>query len=133
MDVDWFDIDDVVDYLAAEVIYCDFAPSDSYSTFADFTEYPWWWGANYCLESMSVTENDEEGVPQTTEYPAKAWMKTDDFTGFLDLESDAATALVADGDYDPTTIANWETDLFVAAWEEYTDLTNVLFLRENYI
>ena len=66
MDVDWFDIDDVVDYLADEVIYCDFTPSEAGSAFADFTEYPWWWGANYCLESMSVTENDSEGVPQTT-------------------------------------------------------------------
>jgi hypothetical protein len=60
-------------------------------------------------------------------------MKTDDFTGFLDLESTSATALVADGDYDPTNSANWETDLFVAAWEEYTDLTNVMFLFEPYV
>lgn len=44
-------------------------------------------------------------------------MKTDDFTGFVVL-TDGDDALELSGDYDPSKSANWETDLFLAAWED---------------
>jgi hypothetical protein len=49
MDVDWFDMDEVIDYIGDELLYCDYSPTQSNNEFGDFTEYPWWWGANYCL------------------------------------------------------------------------------------
>jgi hypothetical protein len=47
--------------------------------------------------------------------------------------TDTDVALADGGDYDPSVTANWETDLFLAAWEEITDLEGVMFLYEPYV
>ena len=137
MDVDWWDLDEVLDFAAEDVLYCDFSPSmnamPSYSeslafgatttgsvddgdlayvasTSGSFADYPWWWGANYCLEATTVTTTetvDGEDVTTTTTYTGKAWMKTDDFTGFWVIEDDD-TPLTSGGDYDPAVPANWD-------------------------
>lgn len=56
-------------------------------------------------------------------------MKTDDFTGFVVLTDDDV-ALADEGDYDPSVTANWETDLFLAAWEELDISENTMFIYE---
>jgi hypothetical protein len=88
MDVDWFDVEEVADFVAEDSIFCDF---DKYSSsitdnFNDFTEYPWWWGAVYCLKAFAqdedVTDADGNVTSESVSYTKKAWEKTDDFTGF---------------------------------------------------
>jgi hypothetical protein len=82
---------------------------------------------------VTTTETvDGEDVTTTTTYTGKAWMKTDDFTGFWVIEDDD-TPLTSGGDYDPAVPANWDQDLFIAAWEEYTDLEGTVFIYEPYV
>jgi len=57
MDVDWWNPEEVLDFIAEEHIFCDWTKNlkRAKSDFADegFIGYPWWWGAVYCLPSFS--------------------------------------------------------------------------------
>ena len=59
MEVDWWNPDEVLDFIAEEHIFCDWtkdvkrAKSDfTVGPDAGFSKYPWWSGAVYCLPSF---------------------------------------------------------------------------------
>jgi len=123
MPVDWFDAEDVADYLEADVIFCDFMVDLKNSNVTQFTDayetFPWFTWATYC----SVGDiSDPDAI-----VPPYAFWKTEDFTGFNDPDA----ALAAGDGYDPSDAANWETDAFVTAWEA-ADMEGVIFMYAPY-
>lgn len=122
MPIDWFDAEEVAEYLESDVIYCDFMKDlkNSYvtQTTMSYETFPWYGWATYC--SMGDTSAD-------TIVPPYAFWKTDDFTGF----NDPNAALAAGDSYDPSVADNWESDAFVTAWEA-ADMEGVVFMYAPY-
>lgn len=60
MPVDWFDAEDVTDYLESDVIFCDFMLNklnDLVTQFtANYEEFPWFTWATYCSIGDSLSD-----------------------------------------------------------------------------
>lgn len=56
MDIDWWNPEEVLDFVAEENIFCDWVKdvkrAETDFGASGFAGYPWWWGAVYCLPSF---------------------------------------------------------------------------------